>query len=123
MRQISRKLIIPAVVAMAWLAFPASSPAQTSSSATVRHPRNSVSGSSLSENRPGLWITRSHATHTDRLTKALDNYGGATYKAAEETTSRQQQFALAAVDAFFDFLNDLANKLKLALIAQQALGT
>ncbi len=123
MRQISRKLIVAAMLATAWLAVPAAAPAQTGDSSTLRQPRNNVRGGSLSEGRPGNWIARAKGVHIDRQRVILKDFGGATYRAADETPSRQQVFALGAVEAFFDFLNDLANKLKLALTAQQALGT
>jgi hypothetical protein len=84
-------------------------------------PRNNVTGGALSERRPGTWVSSAIGRHNERITRALQSFGGATIRGEEELEPEpRDRFTTAIIDSLLQSLDSFVNIFALAVEAGSA---
>lgn len=116
-----KKITIAAALLTVLLAVPSTGLGQDGGdTGELQYPRNNVKKGAVSARRPGAWINRAASTHVERQNTMLKDFGGATpIPEDQEEPSRRQVMMLAFLEGLFDFLNQLAEQLLLAIEASK----
>jgi hypothetical protein len=106
----TRKLCLVALGLVAGWSAPAVCLAQDGD--FLQYPRNNVRGGAIAGRRPGLWVGSGLSTAAQRVDIALHDFGGAEPISADQLPPpRRRVFLIAALEAFFDVAQTLADSL------------